>query len=1169
MEMTLLWWTILLVRLLDVTTAEKPTFRIIAPEFICNPTEAYGSGGANNDSTADPSSTRGNATQSTRQLTIGFQTNGGQRLHYRVKAYFTLLGDTGFISQRHTVGLWRAVRQLEQRVRREADTIAQNGQMTIGTEELLPGVVYSFGVVAIDANGTESEEQNFTMTYRNIDQGASFEHGGTSRSSDDVSLLLLGAEKTYADVEYLVTAQLIFCRRRTDYYYRWTVGPLVNDSGELVAVALERSKLLRVPAGSFLPGHLYDLEVSVHSTASTEDEVMAMARMTVNVLRRDPEVVLFPADAVVGIDQEVQLRSYATAGEVVWSCQKNGDDSNCNDTFDIGEGSAVVTFYSEGQYHVKASIGSDSQEETESRASLTVHPKVTPTVRILQWSKYPAVAREPFELLVSVAGLVPNCYSNWTIVQDDGFAYFDPALLPNGATLGGLFIRDIEENFLSELVDYGNDTVVKDILLSIPGETTVTGPWKGLDPDVRYKLRLETVCPEPIDDSKLVGARTQRNQVQSYWTFVLETNGAPQALPIVISPGNSGTALETVFKISTGIAKDTERDYPLRYSFWYIADGVDIHIASNYEITSTETVLPYTKTGQIGTYAIVCDSRHACTKIAGPPVLISPGIEPSAEAVSYAFQTMEAYFDRLNYRDALKCGFELLVTLRNRHSPQYGTAYRRFIDLLQQSITHIRKVYGETTYLSEASIQEFVQQTKPILDLEESNNHELFQQLLELMDSPSSRGQSTPRTKRSPQAVSAHTPESAAKIGTKLSLMESLTVSRNVSAARQARTSLLSFVHQATKNYCTLDSRHIYVGQLITLEMTRYRSLSEVSFGRVSVPNKVLLSAAPARLQFLDAFPETEYYCLGRVYYARDLFSEQVSPHELDLGFYEAFVLSVEKGGMWTLVDWRSDYFVWSLDGRRLPNVTCQLWENSAWSSKHCNTVETVTDEVRCNCTKLAYLRISNETETSVAAPTESTTTMALPSVTEPTSDSSDTPEHGSSTDAGTVASEQPTTTSWPTSVSLPGNTSDTVTATESDMLTLGSIPDNATEPTESFPVVASPANTSNADNGPSALLQGGSQNETGTSPLRNQSLEVSSIGYTIAGALAIASLSTAVLIVVYRRRKAVLRLADELHTVPSRARTQPSPHVRYARFQDEHNMTGDNVSTISDVLTI
>uniref|UniRef100_A0A182PAK7 GPS domain-containing protein n=1 Tax=Anopheles epiroticus TaxID=199890 RepID=A0A182PAK7_9DIPT len=1136
--------------------ADKPTFRIIAPEFICNPVDGSHSSIPDNSSAVEENA-RGTSTHSARQLTIGFQTNGGQRLHYRVKTYFTLLGDTGFISQRHTVGLWRAVRQLEQRIRRERDVIAQRGQMTIGTDELLPGVVYSFGVVAVDADGVESDEQNFTMTYRNVDQGASFEHAGSSRGGNDVSLLMLGAEKTYADVDYLVTAQLIFCHPRTDYYYRWTVGGM-NDS-EPIAVAMERSKMLTVPAGSLLPEKLYHIEVTVYST-STVDEVLARAHMTVTVLRRVPSVVLFPVDAVVGIDQTIRVRSYTSSGAVVqWSCQKANDGGRCDDTFDTSEDDAMVTFYKEGQYIVKASIVGSSSE-----SSLLVHPKVTPTVRLLQMSQYPAVAGQPFELLVSVAGLVPNCYSNWTVVKgEDGFEHFDPTQLPNGGNLGGLFIRDVEENFLSELVDYGNDTVVKDVSLSIPGDTR-EGSWKGLAPNVRYKLRLETVCPELIDDSK---RQVVRASVHSHWTFVLETNGAPEGSPIVLSPEANGTALVTVYKLSTGIAKDTEQDYPLRYSFWYVADSVDVQIATYYEMTSAETILPYTKTGSVATYVIVCDSRNACSKIDGPDVYVLPGVEPSAETVSNVLGSVEAFFDRLNFRDALKNAFELLITLRNRNSPQYDGAYRRFVDLLQQSISHIRRVYSETTYLSEASVQEFVLQAKSILDLEESSNHELFQQLLELMD-PSPRPKRAASTSLPPPRP-VFSPESISKVNTKLLLMESLTVSKNVSVARQARTNLLSSVHQATKNYCALESHHIFVGQLITLEMNRYRSLSELNFGHIPVPNKVLLSSPVGRGQFLDAFPETEYFCLGRVYYARDLFVERET-HELDMGFYEAFVLSVEKGGMWTLVDWRNDYFLWSLDGRRLPNVTCQMWDNSAWSSKDCITVETVSDEVRCNCTQLGYLRISNETE--LTPPEDSSgysspkpTTNSSPSSADLQPASTIVPESGSSADATKVVSALVTTTQ-PSAEPVASTATQAVTVTESDMVTLGTEPNNATEATENFPVGPSP-NTSITDNGPSALLQGG--NENGTSTLQSRSLAVSSIKYTIVGALAIALLALAVIGVVYRRRKAVLRLADELHSVPSRARTQPSPHVRYARFQDEHNMAGDNVSTISDVLTI
>ncbi|XP_053670923.1 uncharacterized protein LOC128721217 [Anopheles nili] len=1138
----------------DHLSLEKPAFRIIAPEFICNPKTRPIEDGVPG----------GNFTNPVRQLTIGFQTNGGQHLQYRVRTYFTLLDEKGFISQRHTVGLWRAVRQLEQRLRRDRETIAQSGQMTVGTDELLPGVMYTLGVVGVASDGTETEEQNFTMTYRNADQGASYEHGGSMRTDDDVSLLLLGAEVSYVDVEYRVSAELIFCRPRVDYFFRWSLEGF-NGSDPILAVVMERSKTLRVPANSLAAGHTYAIQVVVYST-SVEDEVLAKARMQVTVLHRHPQVVLFPVDAVVGVSQPVRIRSYVLGGEIVWSCRKEGVEQTCEDTIDISEETAMV-FYREGQYEITASVGGDGSNRSVCRSTLTVHPKVTPSVRVLEWSRYPAVAGEQFELLVSIAGLVPDCSSNWTVVREDGFAYFDPATLPNAANWEGFVIRDIEENFLSELVDYGNDTVVRDVVLSIPG-ADLAASWKGLEPNVRYKIRLQTICPEPIDDSKVASQRaTVRNLISSHATFVLETNGAPQLMSIEVTPMEGGMALETMYKMSTAIANDLEGDYPLRYSFWYVADGVDINVGTYYEITSAETILPYTKNGSVATYCIICDSRDACSKTIGPEVRVLSGRTRSENDITFALQSIDGFFDRLNLREALKTAFELLITLRNQNSPQYGSTYEQFATMLKRSIEHIGKVYRETTYLTDASIQEFVIQAKPILDLEEATNHVLFQQLLELMDPIAE--QHVARLKRSSHSAAGQpVTQIATNTNTKLSLMESLTVSENATVARDARTRLQNFVHQATKNYCSVETHYVYVGQLITLEMSRYRSVAEIDFRRLQVPNKVLLSSPAGRSQFADAFTETEYICLGRIYYARDLFVER-DTRELDLGFYEAFLLAVEKSGIWTLVNWRSDYFLWSLDGRQLPNVTCQLWEGDVWSSRHCITLETATDEVQCNCTKIAYLRISNETEpdynrtNTVLVSTEATAVSfemvseSFPSSTNPTTSTK-------STDGVEHIATVPTTGLWSTTDSPA--MSDVVSTTESDMVTLSSASTVNTEPpAESFPI-ASTSNTSVPDNGPSALLQGG--NRTGSTSLYNQPLASSSIGYAITSAVGIGALLMLVIAIAYRRRKSVLRLADELHTVPLRARAQSSPHVRYARFQDEHNMAGDNVSTISDILT-
>lgn len=82
----------------------------------------------------------------------------------------------------------------------------------------------------------------------------------------------------------------------------------------------------------------------------------------------------------------------------------------------------------------------------------------------------------------------------------------------------------MEGNFLSELVDYANTTISRDILLTVPDANVELG-WLGLNPNakyvlalfsharlylrlylkychlvLRYKFRLITTCPAPISD---------------------------------------------------------------------------------------------------------------------------------------------------------------------------------------------------------------------------------------------------------------------------------------------------------------------------------------------------------------------------------------------------------------------------------------------------------------------------------------------------------------------------------------------------------------------------------------------------------------------------------------------------------------------------------------------
>lgn len=55
--------------------------------------------------------------------------------------------------------------------------------------------------------------------------------------------------------------------------------------------------------------------------------------------------------------------------------------------------------------------------------------------------------------------------------------------------LGNITIMDTEGNFLSELVDFVNTTVSRDLLLVVPGKGELPN-WDGLQPNAKYVNRF-------------------------------------------------------------------------------------------------------------------------------------------------------------------------------------------------------------------------------------------------------------------------------------------------------------------------------------------------------------------------------------------------------------------------------------------------------------------------------------------------------------------------------------------------------------------------------------------------------------------------------------------------------------------------------------------------------
>lgn len=100
---------------------DKPFLRIVAPQYICDAKTNASVDNSNNDN----------------KLTIGLQTREGQRLRYAIAIDFNILD--GFKSQRHTLSIWKAVRELQAKfqVKKISDEITLKNQIEIDALEVI------------------------------------------------------------------------------------------------------------------------------------------------------------------------------------------------------------------------------------------------------------------------------------------------------------------------------------------------------------------------------------------------------------------------------------------------------------------------------------------------------------------------------------------------------------------------------------------------------------------------------------------------------------------------------------------------------------------------------------------------------------------------------------------------------------------------------------------------------------------------------------------------------------------------------------------------------------------------------------------------------------------------------------------------------------------------
>lgn len=103
----------------QVSDENRPFLRVLAPKFIC-PEEKVPQSQQNVSS----------------RVTIGLQTSEGQKLKYSIAIDFEILD--GFQSQRHTLSIWKHIRELQAKFATESfsEEISLKNQLEIDAKEV-------------------------------------------------------------------------------------------------------------------------------------------------------------------------------------------------------------------------------------------------------------------------------------------------------------------------------------------------------------------------------------------------------------------------------------------------------------------------------------------------------------------------------------------------------------------------------------------------------------------------------------------------------------------------------------------------------------------------------------------------------------------------------------------------------------------------------------------------------------------------------------------------------------------------------------------------------------------------------------------------------------------------------------------------------------------------
>ncbi|CAH2233716.1 jg20339 [Pararge aegeria aegeria] len=190
-------------------------------------------------------------------------------------------------------------------------------------------------------------------------------------------------------------------------------------------------------------------------------------------------------------------------------------------------------------------------------------------------------------IILTVAASNQSAYANATVLV----VASSLPILQHGLAISETYtLFSLEENFLSELTDFSNDTESAVI------EVDITSPG-------RARFVAECNCTSSSNCASI-------DVTTTYVEVHFRMNASPELEELLVTP-ETGSALESVFQI---ISRAKDFDRPLLYSFYCaIGPNVTLLLGSYLEYETVETFLPFVD-GETLVWVEVCDAFGACSK---------------------------------------------------------------------------------------------------------------------------------------------------------------------------------------------------------------------------------------------------------------------------------------------------------------------------------------------------------------------------------------------------------------------------------------------------------------------------------------------------------------------------------------------------------------------------